>query len=57
MLEIKLVKSLIGVKPNQKKTANALGLKKPNQVVVKENNELVKGMVASISHLVQVTEK
>jgi len=30
-LEIKLVRSLIGRKPNQVKTAHALGLKKINQ--------------------------
>ncbi|HHT98696.1 MAG TPA: 50S ribosomal protein L30 [Acholeplasma sp.] len=55
-LEIKLVRSLIGRKPNQVKTAHALGLKKINQVVVKEENEAIKGMIQTISHLVSVKE-
>lgn len=55
-LEIKLTRSLIGRKPNQVKTAKALGLKKLNQVVVKEDNEAIRGMVKTISHLIQVNE-
>lgn len=54
--EIKLVKSLIGRKPNQVKTAQALGLKKINQVVVKEDNEAIKGMINTINHLIEVKE-
>lgn len=56
MLEIKLVRSLIGKKPNQVKTAHALGLKKLNQVVVKEASAPILGMVKTISHLVEVKE-
>lgn len=55
-LQITLKRSLIGRKPNQIKTAHALGLKKVNQVVVKEANEAVTGMVHTISHLVDVKE-
>lgn len=55
-LQITLKKSLIGRKPNQIKTAHALGLKKINQVVVKESNEAINGMVKTISHLVDVVE-
>lgn len=55
-LEIKLTRSLIGRKPNQVKTAHALGLKKLNQVVVKEDNEAIRGMVNTIIHLVEVKE-
>ncbi len=55
-LQITLKKSLIGRKPNQVKTAHALGLKKINQVVVKESNEAINGMVKTISHLVDVVE-
>ncbi len=55
-LQITLKKSLIGRKPNQVKTAHALGLKKINQVVVKESNEAIIGMVKTISHLVDVAE-
>lgn len=55
-VQIKLTRSLIGRKPNQVKTAHALGLKKLNQVIVKETNEAVNGMIKTISHLVSVTE-
>jgi large subunit ribosomal protein L30 len=55
-LQITLKRSLIGRKPNQIKTAHALGLKKVNQVVVKEANEAVTGMVNTILHLVDVKE-
>ncbi len=55
-LQITLKRSLIGRKPNQVKTAHALGLKKVNQVVVKEANEALNGMVHTIGHLVDVKE-
>ncbi len=56
-LEITLVKSTLGASPRQRKTAEALGLKKYNQTVVKEENEAILGMIKSISHLVKVVEK
>ena len=56
-LEITLVKSLIGRKPNQIATAKALGLTRINQTVEKEANEAILGMVNTIKHLVKVTEK
>jgi large subunit ribosomal protein L30 len=55
-IQITLIRSLIGRKPNQVKTAHALGLKKINQVVVKEPNEALIGMVKTIGHLVTVQE-
>ncbi len=55
-VQIKLTRSLIGRKPNQVKTAHALGLRKLNSVVVKETNEAVDGMIKTIAHLVTVTE-
>ncbi|MGA0351347.1 MAG: 50S ribosomal protein L30 [Acholeplasmataceae bacterium] len=53
---VTLKKSLIGRKPNQVKTAKALGLKKVNQTVTKELNDQIKGMINTISHLVHVEE-
>ena len=55
-LQVTLKKSLIGRKPNQIKTAHALGLRKVNQVVVKESNDAINGMINTISHLVSVQE-
>ena len=45
-------KSHIGRKPSDKKTLLALGLKKINSSVVKDWNPQIKGMVESVSHLV-----
>ncbi|MBN1259411.1 MAG: 50S ribosomal protein L30 [Anaerolineae bacterium] len=54
MLRIKLVRSPIGYSVRQKATAKALGLRKMHQVVLRPDNPAVRGMVASIAHLVQV---
>ena len=55
-LEITLRKSLIGRRPNQRKTAAALGLKKIDQVVIKEDNEAIRGMIKTIAHMIDVKE-
>ena len=56
-LEITLVKSLIGSTPNQRKTAQALGLKKMHQTVIKKDTDTIRGMINIIAHLVNVVEK
>ena len=48
-LQIKLVRSTIGGKPNQKATAKALGLTKLNKTVVKNDSETIRGMINVIS--------
>lgn len=55
-VKIKLVKSLIGCSEAQCKVAQALGLKKTNQVVEHNNSATIMGMVRKISHLVEVSE-
>lgn len=55
-LEITLKRSLIGRPKNQIQTAKALGLTKINTTVVKPENEAIRGMVRTISHLVEVKE-
>ena len=55
-LEITLKRSLIGRPQNQVDTAKALGLTKLHKVVVKPDNEAIRGMVQTISHLVEVKE-
>jgi large subunit ribosomal protein L30 len=55
-IKITLVKGLMGRKPNQVKTIKALGLTKRNSSVVKEDTEMIKGMVNTVSHLVIVEE-
>ena len=52
---IKQVKSRINRPARQKKTLDALGLKKLNQVVEKEATPQVLGMVNTVRQLVEVT--
>ena len=56
-LEIKLVKSPIGYSKRQKGTVRALGLRKMNQIVAHDDTPVIRGMIAKVSHLLQVTEK
>ncbi|MBM7610174.1 50S ribosomal protein L30 [Ureibacillus composti] len=55
-LEITLTKSLIGTKPQQRKTIEALGLRKVNQTVEQADNEAVRGQIVKVAHLVTVKE-
>ena len=53
-LKIKQVKSRIGASIDQKRTLDALGLKKMYQEVEKEDSPVVRGMVRKVHHLVTV---
>ena len=55
-IKIKQVRSRIRRPKNQKLTLDALGLKKLNQVVEHEDTPQIRGLVAKVSHLVDVVE-
>ena len=55
-VKITLVKSPVGRKPNQRKTVEALGLRRMNQTVEKEVDDAIQGMIRTVSHLVRVEE-
>ncbi len=55
-LKITLKRSIIGRPLNQKETVKALGLKKINSSVVKTDSDVIKGMVRTVAHLVDVEE-
>ncbi len=55
-LEITLTKSVIGSKPTQRKTVQALGLRKLNQMVEHQDNVAIRGMINRVNHLVTVKE-
>lgn len=55
-LKIQLVKSPIGYAKDQKATLEALGLRKMNAVVEKEDNECIQGMIRKVTHLVKVLD-
>ena len=53
-LRVRLVKSTIGNKPRNRRTVEALGLHKLNQVVVHEDSASIRGMLHNVRHLVEV---
>lgn len=55
-LKVTQVRSGIGTKPNQRETLRSLGLKRVHDVVVQEDRPEIRGMVATVPHLVTVEE-
>jgi large subunit ribosomal protein L30 len=55
-LKVKQVRSGIGGKHNQRETLRSLGLKRLGDVVVKEDRPEIRGMIATVTHLVTVEE-
>jgi large subunit ribosomal protein L30 len=55
-LRITLVKSTIGSLPKHRKTVRALGLRKTQQSVEKDDNPAIRGMVSAVSHMVRLEE-
>ena len=53
-IKITLVKSLIASKPNQRATAQSLGLRKIGDSIVPEAGPVIDGKVRVLSHLVKV---
>ncbi|KAB8121969.1 MAG: 50S ribosomal protein L30 [Candidatus Phytoplasma cynodontis] len=53
-LEITLKKSLIGRNQNQIKNIYTLGLKKINQKIIQDDNDVIRGILKKISHLVSI---
>ena len=55
-IRVKQVRSQIKRPADQKKTMQALGLRKMNQVVEHELNPQIEGMIAKVAHLIEVEE-
>ncbi|MBL4578298.1 MAG: 50S ribosomal protein L30 [Flavobacteriales bacterium] len=55
-IKVKQIKSKINSTQRQKKTLQALGIKKMQQVVEHEGTPQILGMVRKVSHLVSVEE-
>ena len=55
-LKVTQIRSAIGSQENQKQTLRSLGLKRIRDVVVKEDRPEIRGMVATVTHLVAVEE-
>ena len=55
-IKIQQIKSRIGASADQKRTLQALGLRKIGQVVEKEDTADIRGMVRKVHHLVEVID-
>ncbi len=55
-IKVTQLRSKIGSSARQKKTIEALGLKKINYSVVHEATPQIKGMVEKVKHLVSIEE-
>jgi len=55
-IKIKQIKSKIGYPVDQKRTLEAIGLRKIGQVVEKEDTPSLRGMIRKVHHLVTVID-
>jgi large subunit ribosomal protein L30 len=55
-LRITLVRSPIGAPKRQKRTVEALGLRKMRQTVERPDNPAIRGMLEKVAHLVEFEE-
>ena len=55
-LKVTQKRSEIGTKPRHRETLRSLGLKRVNDIVVKEDRPEIRGMVNAVRHLVTVEE-
>ena len=56
VLRVTLIKSPIGYNERQKRTVQALGLRKLNKTIEHVDSQALRGMLAKVSHLVRVEE-
>lgn len=55
-IKVTQLRSAINRTKRQKATLEALGFKKLNQTVEHDDNEVIKGMINKVSHLVKVEQ-
>ena len=55
-LKVEQIKSAIGYNKKQRRTLEALGIKKMYQQVIHEDTPQIRGMVTKVNHLVNVEE-
>jgi large subunit ribosomal protein L30 len=55
-IRIKWVKSDIGYASDQRRTIRALGFHRLNEVVEKEDNPVIRGMINKVRHMLEVEE-
>jgi len=55
-IKIKQVRSRINCPKDQKRTLDALGLRKLNRVVEHQDNPAIRGMVEKVKHLISIEQ-
>jgi large subunit ribosomal protein L30 len=55
-LKVRQIRSVIGGTSSQRETLRSLGLRRIRDEVVKEDRPEIRGMVATVAHLVAVEE-
>ncbi len=53
-IRIKQIRSTIGTIPKHRATVKALGLRRINHVVTKEDTPQVRGMIRKVTHLIEI---
>jgi large subunit ribosomal protein L30 len=56
-LRLRLTRSIIGLSPKQEATVRALGLRRINQLVVHSDTPAIRGMIARVPHMLEVTDE
>jgi large subunit ribosomal protein L30 len=56
-LKVTLTRSIIGLSPKQEATVKALGLRRIRQSVSHDDSPSVRGMIAKVPHVLQVTRE
>jgi large subunit ribosomal protein L30 len=56
-LKVTLTRSLIGLSPKQEATVRALGLRRMRQTVTHADSASVRGMIAKVPHVLEVTRE
>jgi large subunit ribosomal protein L30 len=55
-IKITQIKSAIGYRQRAKDTLTALGIRKINSTVIKDDSPAIRGMVTAVGHLLKVEE-
>lgn len=55
-IKVQQIKSKIGAPIDQKRTLDALGLRKISQIIEVEDTPSIRGMIRKVHHLVKVVE-
>ena len=56
-LKVTLRRSIIGLSPRQEATVKALGLRRIRQWVMHDDSVTVRGMIAKVPHVLEVTRE